>query len=219
MLYACCTPDQAGKISVFEQSVLDELNIKAIKYIEDKSVFEDAYLAVNFKVAGAVLKQNVNKMKQSLAELDADAMAAAVAQFDAGEKVQIPGWEEAYDASIFLRQTATKQGIVSAECSEGMVVAIDTAITEELKKEGAVRDIIRQCQILRKDAGYQVEQHVSVSIVTADSFLSGALHEDEAHIASELLADSVAFEALADADLAREIDTEYGSVSVAVKKA
>lgn len=219
VLYVCCTPDQAGKIAVFEQSVLDELNIKAIKYIEDQSVFEDAYLAVNFKVAGAVLKQNVNKMKQSLAELDADAMAALVAQFDQGGKVQVPGWEEAYDASIFQRQTATKQGIVSAECSAEMVIAIDTTITEDLKKEGAVRDIIRQCQILRKDAGYQVEQHVAVSIVTADSFLDGALKDDEAHIASELLADSLSFETLADADLARDIDTEYGSVAVAVKKA
>lgn len=219
VLYVCCTPEQADKIAVFEQSVLDELNIKAIKYIGDKSVFEDAYLAVNFKVAGAVLKQNVNKMKQSLAELDADAMAALVAQFDQGGKVQVPGWEEAYDASIFQRQTATKQGIVSAECSAEMVIAIDTTITEDLKKEGAVRDIIRQCQILRKDAGYQVEQHVAVSIVTADSFLSGALKDDEAHIASELLADSLSFEALADADLARDIDTEYGSVAVAVKRA
>lgn len=219
VLYVCCTPEQADKIAVFEQSVLDELNIKAIKYIEDKSVFEDAYLAVNFKVAGAVLKQNVNKMKQSLAELDADAMAALVAQFDQGGKVQVPGWEEAYDASIFQRQTATKQGIVSAECSAEMVIAIDTTITEDLKKEGAVRDIIRQCQILRKDAGYQVEQHVAVSIVTADSFLDGALKDDEAHIASELLADSLSFETLADADLARDIDTEYGSVAVAVKKA
>lgn len=219
VLYVCCTPEQADKIAVFEQSVLDELNIKAIKYIEDKSVFEDAYLAVNFKVAGAVLKQNVNKMKQSLAELDADAMGALVAQFDQGDKVQIPGWEEVYDASIFQRQTATKQGIVSAECSAEMVIAIDTAITEDLKKEGAVRDIIRQCQILRKDAGYQVEQHVAVSIVTVDAFLGGALKDDEAHIASELLADSLSFEALADADLARDIDTEYGSVAVAVKKA
>lgn len=219
VLYVCCTPEQAGKIATFEQSVLDELNIKAIQYIEDKSVFEDAYLAVNFKVAGAVLKQNVNKMKQSLAELDAEAMAALVAQFDAGEQVRVPGWEEAYDPSIFQRQTATKQGIVSAECSAEMVVAIDTNITDDLKKEGAVRDIIRQCQILRKDAGYQVEQHVAVSIVTADAFLGGALKEDQAHIAFELLADSVAFEALADADLSREIDTEYGSVAVAVKKA
>ncbi len=219
VLYVCCTPEQAGKIATFEQSVLDELNIKAIQYIEDKSVFEDAYLAVNFKVAGAVLKQNVNKMKQSLAELDAEAMAALVAQFDAGEQVRVPGWAEAYDPSIFQRQTATKQGIVSAECSAEMVVAIDTTITDDLKKEGAVRDIIRQCQILRKDAGYQVEQHVAVSIVTADAFLGGALKEDQAHIASELLADSVAFEAFADADLSREIDTEYGSVAVAVKKA
>lgn len=218
VLYVCCTPEQAGKIGTFEQNVLDELNIKSIKYIEDKSVFEDAYLAVNFKVAGAVLKQNVNKMKQSLAELDADAMAALVAQFDQGGKVQVPGWDEAYDASVFLRQTATKKGIVSAECSAEMVVAIDTAITEDLKKEGAVRDIIRQCQILRKDAGYQVEQHVAVSIVTADAFLGGALKDDEGHIASELLADTVSFEAMADADLAREIDTEYGNVAVAVKK-
>ena len=219
VLYVCCTPEQAGKIGIFEQSVLDELNIKEIKYIEDKSVFENAYLAVNFKVSGAVLKQNVNKMKQSLSELDGEAMAALVAQFDRGENIQVPGWEEAYDASVFLRQTATRKGIVSAECSAEMVVALDTAITEELKKEGAVRDIIRQCQILRKDAGYQVEQHVAVSIVTADAFLGGALKDDQAHIASELLADSIVFEAMEGADLSREMDTEYGAVAVAVKKA
>lgn len=219
VLYVCCTPDQAEKIATFEQNVLDELNIKTIRYLQDQSVFEDAYLAVNFKVAGAVLKQNVNKMKQCLAGLEPEAMADLVAQFDRGDQVQVPGWEEAYDASVFLRQTATKQGIMSAECSAEMVVAIDTAITEDLRKEGAVRDVIRQCQILRKDAGYQVEQHVAVSIVTADAFLSGALKEDAQHIASELLADSIAFEALEESDFSREIDTEYGNVAIAVRRA
>lgn len=219
VLYVCCTPDQAEKIATFEQNVLDELNIKAIRYLQDQSVFEDAYLAVNFKVAGAVLKQNVNKMKQCLAGLEPEAMADLVAQFDRGDQVQVPGWEEAYDASVFLRQTATKQGIMSAECSAEMVVAIDTAITEDLRKEGAVRDVIRQCQILRKDAGYQVEQHVAVSIVTANAFLSGALKEDAQHIASELLADSIAFEALEESDFSREIDTEYGNVAIAVRRA
>ena len=103
-------------VKIYEKNILDELNIKTLEYISDKSVLEDSYLAVNFKAAGAVLKQNVNKMKQALEATSAEKMAEYTAKVKAGEAVLVEGFDEAYDGSIFNVMTKTKEGIVSAEC-------------------------------------------------------------------------------------------------------
>lgn len=218
-LYVCCSAEKAQQLRVFERSILDELNVKEIRYLTDTSALEDSYLAVNFKVAGAVLKQNVNRMKTSLESLDAGQMDALVAAYENGGCVSVPGWNEAYDAAIFVKQTRTKAGMACAKCQNDMDVALDIRITEALKREGAVRDVIRQCQLLRKEAGYQVEQHVVIALDTADAFLLEALKADETHIASELLADGIVFGTLDAADLIKKIDTESGSMTLAVKKA
>lgn len=160
-LYVCCDSETANKIGVFEKIILDELNIKNIKYIDDVNVLEDKYLTVNFKVAGAVLKQNVNKMKQTLETLSKDDMTKLVSAVEQGDEVSVPGWDEKFAADIFSVQTKTKEGIVSAELQNDKgVVALDTVLTDELIKEGLVRDTVRQCQLIRKEAGYEVEQRV-----------------------------------------------------------
>lgn len=160
-LYVCCDSETANKIGVFEKIILDELNIKNIKYIDDVNVLEDKYLTVNFKVAGAVLKQNVNKMKQTLETLSKDDMTKLVSAVEQGDEVSVPGWDDKFAADIFSVQTKTKEGIVSAELQNNKgVVALDTVLTDELIKEGLVRDTVRQCQLIRKEAGYEVEQRV-----------------------------------------------------------
>lgn len=160
-LYVCCDSETANKIGVFEKIILDELNIKNIKYIDDVNVLEDKYLTVNFKVAGAVLKQNVNKMKQTLGTLSKDDMTKLVSAVEQGDEVSVPGWDDKFAADIFSVQTKTKEGIVSAELQNDKgVVALDTVLTDELIKEGLVRDTVRQCQLIRKEAGYEVEQRV-----------------------------------------------------------
>ena len=217
-LYVCLPEDKAEKIKIFEKNILDELNIRNIEYIEDANVLEDKYLGVNFKVAGAVLKQNVNKMKQTLEELDKDAMDALTSQVLAGATVSVPGWDESFDASIFTVNSKTKEGIVSSEFAGDCVLALDIVLTDELLKDGIVRDIIRQCQLLRKEAGYQVEQRIAASISTDDSFTADALSEKKEYIASELLADSLSFEDISDADLSKTINVNDKDVVISVKK-
>lgn len=142
-----------------------------------------------------------------------------IAAFDAGEQIAVPGWEGAFDAALFIRQSKTKAGIVSAECGEGVVIALDTVLTDALRAEGAVRDIIRQCQLLRKEAGYQVEQHIKAAIVTGSAFLSDALAAQQAHIAAELLADELNFAPMEHADLTKELEIGSDFVTIAVLKA
>ena len=217
-LFVCCDKDKADKIKTFEKNILDELNIRNIEYIADANLLEDKYCAVNFKVAGAVLKQNVNKMKQTLENLSADEMKAVTEAVITGGEVTVPGWDEKFDASVFAVNSKTKAGIVSAEFGSDCVLALDVVLTEELLKDGAVRDIIRQCQLLRKEAGYQVEQHIAASINTADEFVLTALNEKKEYIANELLADSLVIGEDISADLSKTISVNEKDVTISVSK-
>lgn len=217
-LFICCESDKADKIKTFEKNILDELNIKNIEYISDANLLEDKYCAVNFKVAGAVLKQNVNKMKQTLENLSDSDMKAVTEAVIAGGEVAVPGWDEKFDASVFAVNSKTKAGIVSAEFGTDSVLALDVVLTDELLKDGAVRDIIRQCQLLRKEAGYQVEQHIAASINTADEFMLTALNEKKNYIANELLADSLKIGEDISADLSKTVSVNGKDVTISVSK-
>lgn len=217
-LFICCESDKADKIKTFEKNILDELNIKNIEYISDANLLEDKYCAVNFKVAGAVLKQNVNRMKQTLENLSDEDMKSLTDAVLAGGEVAVTGWDEKFDASVFAVNTKTKTGIVSAEFGTDGVLALDVVLTDELLKDGAVRDIIRQCQLLRKEAGYQVEQHIAASINTADEFMLSALNEKKTYIANELLADSLAIGSDISADLSKTVSVNGKDVTISVSK-
>ena len=213
-----CT-DKGDDIKVFEKNILDELNIKTLEYIDDVNVLNDSYLTVNFKVAGAVLKANVNKMKQALEAATAEEMAEYTAKAQKGEAVLVKGFEEAYDASIFNIMSKTKAGIVSAECGDGTVLALDVVLTEELIKEGTVRDIIRQCQLIRKEAGYEVEQRVVMALSSADEFTVSCIKENLSHMAAELLADEILVGEEIAADLTKTASIGDKEVTISVKKA
>ncbi|MDR0314612.1 MAG: isoleucine--tRNA ligase, partial [Oscillospiraceae bacterium] len=166
-LFICCRGQDADDISVFDKNIKDELNIKNIEFIDDFSILEESFVTVNFKVAGSVLKQDINKMKQSLESLSQVEMNDLSKAVKAGEPIKVPGWDDTFEASLFSVQAKTKSGIVSSKCTNNNVVAaIDINLTPQLIKEGAVRDIIRQCQIIRKDAGYQVEQRINAAFIS-----------------------------------------------------
>ncbi|MGN1443420.1 MAG: class I tRNA ligase family protein, partial [Acutalibacteraceae bacterium] len=219
-LYVCSDDAEIEKIKVFEKNILDELNIKELVPVKDKAELEDSYLTVNFRAAGAVLKQNVNKMKQALESATAEEMAEYTAKAQNGEKVLVKGFDEAYDPAIFTVMSKTKEGIVSAECQNKTVVALDVVLTDELIKEGTVRDVVRQCQLVRKEAGYEVEQRVIMAISSDSDFVLATLTENKAYMADELLADELLLgEAIDGADYTKECDAADAKVTIAVKKA
>lgn len=218
-LFVYAPEGKAEKIKVFEKNILDELNIKEIEYIDDVKVLEDAYLSVNFKAAGAVLRQDINKFKQAVEELDAEQMALIVTSYEAGGTVKLEGWDNDFAADLFVKLTRTKAGIVSTQSDEKMTVALDTVLNDSLLSEGIVRDLVRQCQILRKEAGYSVEQRIVAAIKTDDTFVAAALEGSKGHIGAELLAAELLINADIEADAQKEVEAGDAKVTIAVKKA
>ena len=218
-LFICCNDEVADKVKVFEQTILDELNIREIEYTEDKASLEVGYLQVDFKVAGRVLKQNANKMKQCLADLPSEDMAKAVAEYDQGGMIHIAGWDEEFDSSLFIRKSETKPDIIAADFNNGAnVLALDIKLTDDLIADGAVRDLVRSCQVLRKDAGYVVEQEIALMINTDDDFILNAINDKRDHIASELLAQEVVINDSFIADMTNDVEIMDKIVTIGVRK-
>jgi isoleucyl-tRNA synthetase len=71
----------------------------------------------------------------------------------------------------------------------GTSVELDMKITPELKREGLMREVVRQVQSARKAAGLQVDDHIALTLETEDKLLRSAIHEHEAVIKQETLSD------------------------------
>ena len=67
-------------------------------------------------------------------------------------------------------------------------VILDTTITPELKDEGILRDLIRQCQVLRKNIGLDISDRISIEFNTTEELTNNIINKYESVISSELLA-------------------------------
>ncbi len=73
-------------------------------------------------------------------------------------------------------------------------VTLDTAVTPALKREGMVREVIRNVQNSRKEAGLEVSDHICLSLSTTSDELREAIDEHRTEIATEALAKDIVFD-------------------------
>ncbi|MDR0884642.1 MAG: isoleucine--tRNA ligase [Oscillospiraceae bacterium] len=210
-LYLCGTVDIAG----FEKQIAEELNVKALEILPEFAALTVDKLGVNFKTAGAALKGEANRLKAALADATPEEAARMAAEYASGA-VTVPGFAEPLAAALFSVTKDTKPGIAAAKLSEELTLALDTVLTEELKKEGAVRDILRQFQVLRKDSGLRVEQRIRAAVRTDSAFLREALTPRAGEIAAELLADALDFDITLPGAATKVVTLPEGDVTIEV---
>lgn len=178
--------DDCKKCAVkdFESIIKDELNIKEIVFESDSSKFNDVFLGVNFKTAGAVLKGDVQRLKTVLTSMSNEDMAEAVDGYKAGS-VKLDGFD-ALSSDIFTLNNKPKTDFVIANSNDVSIV-LDITIDENLMKEGLSRELIRAVQVLRKEANFNIEQRISLFIETEDSTLKSVVETYKDKIISEAL--------------------------------
>ena len=167
------------------EALKEELNIKNILTTNDVEQFNDFYLTLNFRNAGIALKQDVQKVKQHLESLTEDEMNKLVTAYDKNT-IKIAPYGS-LDSDLFIKNSKPKHDFVVGSLND-LSVVLDITLSEELINEGILREIIRNAQILRKDANYNIEDRVLLTITTKDEKFNKLLKNNADKVKEELLA-------------------------------
>lgn len=165
--------------------IKEELNVKDVEFTSDTSVYNEVYFTVNFRVAGAALKGEAQKLKALVDGLDALGHAALAKQV-AADSVDIGAFSGLKGNLFDAHDRPRKNFVVTTENSR--TLALDTELDDELIAEGIVRELIRQIQVMRKDAGFAVEQRIYAEIIPDDDVAGAAIAKYADKIKADILA-------------------------------
>lgn len=185
-MYLKCDNSYKDAIQILKQIVLDELNIKAIEYVEDDNRFNSSCLLVNFKTAGQVLKGRVNELKSTLANMNEKEMQKAVDSFDNKQIIEIDGFD-GLSYELFEKKLTPKKEFAVATL-DNTLVALDINLTEELINEGNLREIIRQLQVSRKDADFEISDRILLFLNSNNENINKLIKDNIETIMKEVLA-------------------------------
>ena len=188
--------------------LLAEVNVKALEVITpDAGVFVKK-VKPNFKALGPKVGRHMKAVKTYFQAMDPSAVDAFETQGfvefeDQGQTVRV----DLIDAEVV---TEDIPGMLVAT-GDGLTVALDAALTDELRNEGLAREMVNRLQNLRKSSGLEVTDRIEVRIEGSDSLRLG-IEPFMMYIKDEVLADNVTFGSNAGESV--EIEGEKINISI-----
>jgi len=173
---------------MFVELIKDELNVKEVVFTDDARQFTKYKFKPQLRTLGAKYGKLIPHITKVLTEID-DAMV--MDKFSKGEMVtfEIEGTTVELAESDVLIETSQKEGFVS-EAERDTVVVLDTNLTPELIEEGFVREIISKIQTMRKEAGFEVQDHIKIYFAN-NARIAEIIERNKAVIGEETLADEI----------------------------
>ncbi len=194
-----------------KSTVAEELNVKNVEFHDQESDLVEYSAKANFKVLGKILGGKMKSAAAEIVKLDGASIAKIV---DGGSvKITVDGQEVELNSETIIVERKEKSDLKVTNDGT-LTVALETKITDELKKEGYVRDLIRGIQSLRKDSGFEVTDRINLTVF-GDDELKSAYEMFKDMIASETLSASASW-----SDSAKvEVESEDKKWSISVVKA
>ena len=174
----------------YVEIIEDELNVKAVEFKDDVEEFVSYSFKPQLKTVGPKYGKLLGKIREALASLDGHTAMNSLNEtgslefdFD-GEKVSL-GRED------LLIETAKNEDFVT-ETDNKTTVVLDIRLDEALIEEGFVRELISKVQTMRKEAGFEVVDHILLS-QTGNERIAEIIKKNEAVIKNDTLADEIVY--------------------------
>ena len=174
---------------MYTELIGGELNIKNVTFGADLSAFISYNVKPQLKTLGPKYGRLLGAIRSHLDETDGlmivnTVRADGVYKFDAnGETVEL--------AEEDMLITPTHKDGYAVESDRGISVILETTLSDELIEEGYVREMISKIQTMRKEAGFEVMDHIRLS-VSGNDVLSDVIARNTEEIKTEVMADEIA---------------------------
>ncbi len=200
----------------YRDIVRDELNVKKVAFAEDVSSYTSYSFKPQLRTLGPKYGKQLGGIRSYLSNIDGLSAMAAVTSFKEGKTLdfEVDGVKISLAEEDVLIEISQKEGFV-AQADKAVTVVLDTNLTPELLEEGFSAEVISKIQTMRKEAGFEVMDHISIS-VTGNEKIAEIVKKNAASISEKVLADEILYEeALADA---KEWKVNGETVELGVRK-
>jgi isoleucyl-tRNA synthetase len=167
--------------------IADELNVKAVEFVEDANQLLRYRLLPDNRKLGPRFGTRFPAVRRALTELNPQDTTEAVRQLESGGAIaiELDDGMVALAADEVLIQHEQPEGL-AVTTDQGMTVAVDTQLTPELVSEGLAREVVRHIQNLRKAADFKLDDRI-ITTYQADEELWQVIADWSAFIANETL--------------------------------
>ena len=205
-------PEEKTVLAEMQDTIAEELNVKKVEFHDREDELVEYKSKANFKALGKELGPLMKKAAGLIAELTSEQIQAILE----GSKVTIEVEGKSVDLTEekVIVERFEKDGL--KVLNDGtLTVGLDSKVTDELKKEGYIRDLIRGIQNQRKESGFEVTDRIKLE-VSGNADLKAAFEMFKDFVANETLAKEISWaDSLSDA---AEVDADDAKWSFKVEK-
>ena len=153
---------EARAVEALRDVVLDELNVKDLRVVDDEGELVAYTVKPNLKVLGPRLGKQIGALQAALKAADADALVAEI-KVSGAATIGLAEGELRLIAEELLVETSSPEGY-KVESDAGCTVALKTHIDDALREEGVARELVHAIQLARKNADLRIEDTISLTL-------------------------------------------------------
>jgi isoleucyl-tRNA synthetase len=200
--------DFAKNIQHVQDLILSEVNVKELELLQEGNSMLVKSIKANFKTIGPKYGKQMKDIVTMVSQMNQQDIAAVEA--NNGWSGEIDNVYIDLDINDFEIQAQDIPGwLVSSE--NGLTVALDITLSEDLKREGIARELINRVQNLRKDSGLEVTDKIRLT-VECSAEVQQAIAQNQEYVSNEVLASEITFGSLGEnafvIDLVEEGDSK-----------
>ena len=200
-----------SRIEAVKQLILSEVNVKELEFVEGDGILVKK-IKCNFRTLGKKFGKLMKSVNVAVTEMSQEQIAEL--EKNGSITLQVEGTDaliELADVEIFSEDvpgwTVANEG--------ALTVALDVEVTDELRREGVAREIVKKVQAIRKESGFEITDRISVVLSNSD-LSDAAVEQFREYICNQVLADSLEVDAaLSEGE---DIELDGCTIKVTVKR-
>jgi isoleucyl-tRNA synthetase len=182
---------ERAAIERFQDLLLDELNVRRLRYVDEADELGSIELKPNYRALGPRFGKHMPQVAAALGGLDA-ARAARTLREGGEVGINVDGKDHSLSPDDVQTVLQPLEGY-QVERSGTHAVALDLSLDDELRREGLAREVVHAVQAARKSAGLRVEDRITLTLSGDDELLAAA-RAFEDYVAGETLATALDYD-------------------------
>ncbi|MBN20266.1 MAG: isoleucine--tRNA ligase [Bdellovibrionaceae bacterium] len=200
-----------AELKKLEPYFVGELNVREVIYESNEDQYVDISGKANFKKLGQRLGKKMKAVAAEIAQLSLEDLL----KLESGETLVLAG-ESITLEDIEIRR-ASKEKKDHFLTTKEMSIELDPTVDSDQIQEGLAREVVRRVQMARKNADFNLDDRIDLSLV-CDSELKSAVESYESYVCGETLARSLQYQSLSTPEYQETFDVDGASLEVCLSR-